>query len=98
MAMSRAFRRQVRDVAVTDADGTAVDVFQTGEHAQRRGFSAAGRTHQNEELPVGNVEVELVHRGLARARVQTGGLVRVASSKVTVAMVVPLIRRPGKVP
>ena len=59
-------RRQVRDVAVADADGAAVDVLQPREHAERGGLAAAGRTDQDEELAVLDVDVEPVDGGLGR--------------------------------
>lgn len=67
--------RQVGDVAVADADGAAVDVLQPREHPQRGGLAAAGGTDQDEELPVGDLDLQLVHRGLLRARVDARRLV-----------------------
>ena len=55
--------RQVGDVAVTDPDLAAVDLFEAGEHAQRGGLATPGGTDEDEELPVGYVDVEPVDRG-----------------------------------
>ncbi len=67
--------RQVRDVAVTDADGTAVDVLQAREHPQGGGLSATGRADQDEELAVLDRDVECVDGGLGGTRVDPGRLV-----------------------
>ena len=65
-------RRQVRDVAVTDADGAAVDVLETREHAQGGGLAAAGGADEDEELAVLDVDVELVDGGLGRSPGRSG--------------------------
>ena len=52
-----------------------VDLFEAGEHAQGRGLAATGGADQNEELAVGDLEVELVDRGAGGARVEPGCLV-----------------------
>ncbi len=67
--------RQVRDVAVADADSAAVDVLQAGQHAQRGGLAAAGRADEDEELAVLDLQLELVDGGLVAAGVQPGRLV-----------------------
>ena len=61
-----------RDVAVLRGDivhELAVDVqlalgdlLKTGDHAQRRGFAAAGGTDENDELLIRDVKIELLHR------------------------------------
>ncbi|EFL00826.1 predicted protein [Streptomyces sp. SPB78] len=66
---------QVRHVAVADADGAAVDVLQTGEHAQRGGLATAGGADEDEELAVLDGDVELVDSGLGTAGVDAGCLV-----------------------
>ena len=38
------------------------DVLQPGDHPQRGGFPAAGRPDKNDELPLVNLQVEVVHR------------------------------------
>ena len=68
-------RRNVGDVAVADEDVAVVDLFEAGEHAQRGGLAAAGGADEDEELAVGDLEVELVDRGAGGTRVETGCLV-----------------------
>jgi hypothetical protein len=67
--------RQVRDVAVLDEDRAVVDVFQTREHSQAGGLAATRRADQDEELPVADLQVELVNRWAWGSRVSPGGLV-----------------------
>jgi hypothetical protein len=45
-------RRQVVDDIVADLDRAAADIFEAGDHPQRRRFSAAGRADQSDELAV----------------------------------------------
>src|SRR5690606_1274703 len=68
-------RRHVGDVAVADEDATRVDLFEAGEHAQRGGLTATGGADENEELAVGDLDVQLVDRGASAARVEAGGVV-----------------------
>lgn len=68
-------RRQVRDVAVTDADGAGVDVLEPREHAERGGLATAGRTDEDEELAVPDLDLQTVYGGLLGARVDPGRLV-----------------------
>jgi hypothetical protein len=68
-------RRYIGDLAVADQDPAAVDVFEAREHAQGGGFSAAGRAHQDQELAVGDLQVQGVHRRLVRSRVQPGSTI-----------------------
>ena len=68
-------RRDVGDVAVADEDAARVDLFEAGEHAQRGGLAAAGGADEDEELAVGDLEVELVDGGAFGARVEAGCLV-----------------------
>jgi hypothetical protein len=56
-------RRLVRDVLAGDPDLALVDVLEAGEHPQRGGLPRPGRTHENHELAVGDVQVKVVHRG-----------------------------------
>ena len=37
------------------------DLLQTGDHAQRCGFAAAGRTDEHDKFPVGDIQRELLH-------------------------------------
>ena len=46
-----------------------VGMFQTGDHAQRRGLAAAARTEQGEDLAVVNVEGKILHRRFGCCRV-----------------------------
>ena len=69
------FRRDVGDIAVADEDAARVDLFEAGQHAQRRGLSAAGGADENQELAIGDLEVQLVDRGARAAGVQAGGVV-----------------------
>ncbi|AUS51996.1 hypothetical protein CAB90_03163 [Mycobacterium tuberculosis] len=50
----------MRHIHVADADAPALNGFQPGQHAQRGGLAATGRTDQNQKLPVGDVEVQVV--------------------------------------
>ena len=63
-------RRDVGDVAVADEDAARVDLFEAGQHAQRRGLAAAGGADENEEFAVGDLEVELVDSGASAPGVQ----------------------------
>jgi hypothetical protein len=58
MAMSRFLGRQAVHHAVADGDLAAGDFLQPGQHAQQRGFAAAGRTHQHRELAIGNIDAD----------------------------------------
>ena len=40
-----------------------VDVFETREHPQCGGLARPGRTHEDHELAVGDIEVQGIHRG-----------------------------------
>src|SRR5690606_35666388 len=68
-------RRNVGDIAVTDANRTVVDLFEACEHTKRSRLTATRGAHENQELAVGDVEVELVNRGTGAARVDTGSVV-----------------------
>jgi hypothetical protein len=52
-----------------------VDLFEAGEHAQRGGLAATGGADEDEELAVGDLEVELVDGGDVGAGVDAGGVV-----------------------
>ena len=47
---------------VVDIQLTLGNVLKTGDHAQRSGLAAAGRTDENDELLVFNLQVEVAHR------------------------------------
>ena len=62
-------RRDVGDVAVADEDLAGVDLLEPGEHAQRRRLARAGRADEHHELAVRDMQVERVHGGSVRARI-----------------------------
>ena len=47
---------------IADQHFTLADLFQTGNHAQQRRFSTAGRTDENGKLAIFNIEIDLVQR------------------------------------
>jgi len=53
----------VVDDGVADDEVACGDFLQPRDHAQRRGFSAARRTDQNDEFLVGDLQVDIVHHG-----------------------------------
>ena len=61
-------RRHVVDDVAADPDLAAGDLLQPGDHAQRGGLAAAGRADQHDELLVGDLEVDAVHRLVRRPR------------------------------
>jgi hypothetical protein len=50
----------VVDDAAGDADDAGGDVFEAGDHAEGGGFSAAGGSDEDEELAVGDGEIDAV--------------------------------------
>ena len=52
--------RQMVDHAVADGDRAAGDGFEPCNHPQQRGFSATRRAHQNHELPVGDIDADIM--------------------------------------
>jgi len=54
--------RHLIDNPVIDADLSGADLFQSGDHAQRRRFSAAGRAHQHYELFILDINVNSINR------------------------------------
>ena len=68
-------RRDVRDVAIADQDAAVVDLFEAGEHAQSGRLAAAGGSDQDEELAVGDLQVDLVDGGAGGTRIDPGCLV-----------------------
>jgi hypothetical protein len=66
----------VGDVAVTDEDVPTVDVLEAGEHAQRRGLTAAGRADEDEELAVLDLQVQLVDGRALSARVDASRVIK----------------------
>ena len=66
----------VSDIAVTNEDATAVDLFEACEHAQGSGLTATRRSDKYEEFAVFNLEVDLVYRGLGGAGVEASGVIK----------------------
>ena len=58
-------RAPVGDVDAVDEDLALGRLFEPGDQAQRRGLAGAGLAEQDEELAVGDVEVEVGQRGVA---------------------------------
>src|SRR5205807_2651361 len=55
-------RRQVRDIAVADADGPAVDPLEAREAAEQRRLAAARGPKQDHELAVADEQVHVLER------------------------------------
>ena len=68
-------RRDVGDVAIADEDAAGVDLFEAGQHAEGGRLAAAGRTDEDEELAVGDLEVEGIDGGDGGPGVDPGRLV-----------------------
>ena len=67
-------RRLAVDDVVADPQLAVGDVLEPGDHPQRRRLAAAGRADEDQELAVGDVEVELLD-GLGPVREPLGHLV-----------------------
>ncbi len=61
MAMSRSLGATSFISLPSMYSSPAGDLFQTCDHAQRGGLAAAGRADENDELAVGNVQVEILN-------------------------------------
>ena len=55
-------RIDVIDDSVADRDIAARDRLEPCHHAQQGGFAAAGRTDEDDELAVGNIEADALYR------------------------------------
>ena len=53
-------RLHVVHALAVDQQVTAGDILQTGHHPQSGGLAAAGGTHQHDELPVGDLQIEVL--------------------------------------
>jgi hypothetical protein len=53
-------RRDVVDEAISDAQFAFGDFFESGNHAQRGGLTAAGRSNEHHELAVLDIEFKIV--------------------------------------
>ena len=69
IAMSRSFGSTVGDVVVADEDRAVVGRFQAGEHAQRGRLPAPRRSHQHQELAVGDGQIEVGDGGQLLPRI-----------------------------
>ena len=56
------FRFEVVDDLVTDLQGAAGDVFQTGDHTKCGRLTTAGRTDKDDEFLIGDLQVEVFDR------------------------------------
>ena len=63
------------NLEVADEDVSAVDLFEAGEHTQRRGLSTAGGADENEELAVSDIKVKGVNSRAGTAGVEARCLV-----------------------
>src|SRR5690606_10257213 len=61
-----AVRRQRRDVAPAQPDGSRGDVGEARDHVERGGLARAARPEQGEELAGGDVDVDVVHHERSR--------------------------------
>ena len=64
------------DILATDEDAALVDLFQASEHAQGGGLTAARGADQHEELAVLDIQIQIIHRRLIVARVDTSDMVK----------------------
>jgi hypothetical protein len=56
--------RQVGDVLLTDAHPSRLGILQARKHPQQGGLAAATGTEQDHELPVGDLQADVVDGGL----------------------------------
>jgi len=54
--------RFLGDVLAVQGDGTGIDRFKSGDHAQGGGFTAAGRSEEGHKFALFHLEVEILHR------------------------------------
>ena len=59
--MSRSRGRHVVDHAIADRDRAGRELLETGDHPERGGLAAARRSDEDHELPVGDLERQVVH-------------------------------------
>ena len=60
MAMSRSFGALLLTTLAADAQLAVGDVLQPGDHVEGGGLPAAGRADEDDELAVGDLEVDVV--------------------------------------
>ena len=63
------------DILITDADAALVHFLKASEHAQSGGLAAAGRADEHKELTILDIKIQIIHRGLVVARVDTSDVV-----------------------
>src|SRR4029079_16329341 len=56
-------RGKIRDVAVTDEDAPRIDGLEYGDAAPEGGLAAARGPEKDQELPILDVEVDVLERG-----------------------------------
>jgi len=66
--------RDTGHVLAADLDGALVDVFEAGKHPQCGALARAAWSDQDDELAVGDVEVERVNREFVRTLVDARGI------------------------
>jgi hypothetical protein len=57
--------RQIIDLALTNEEVAAGNVFQPGDHPERGTFRTAGRPDQHHKFPIVDIEVDTLHRLIA---------------------------------
>ncbi len=55
------FRLEVIDDPVSDADRARADLFEARDHSQQRRLSASRRSHQHDELAIGDRDVDAMY-------------------------------------
>ena len=61
--MSRSFGSDVIHDAVADLERPVADLLEPGDHPQARRLAAAGRTDEDHELAIGDLEAEVLDGG-----------------------------------
>ena len=56
-------RREVGDIALADEDGAVGDLLEAGDHPQQCRLAATRGADEHEELPIGDLERDVVDRG-----------------------------------
>ncbi len=63
MAISRSLGRQPVDDALADADFARGDILKPGQHSQKRRLPAAGRSDEDHELAIRDLDVHALDDG-----------------------------------
>ena len=53
---------QIVDHDAVDLNCAVGDILQTCDHTECGGFTASGRTDENDKFLIGNIQIEVVHR------------------------------------